>query len=412
MVAAAVAPTFDYDFATINNLRVQTAVDPKNGKNIVRSVIVNDEPLQATERFWTSLFARFGFNQTFFKYFDYHEVFDRITKVESSDRLRLCIERSKDKNGVPTNRLLAVSNPAKPIVPHEDLMGMLETFGHEGVAYSNGIIESTHRPRVGSAKFDILGDAFENRFVMATPVDGYGKPNVYLSLLRQICSNGVVAMSKAFRSEVSIGQRDDNVAFALTRVLDQFSNEEGYAALRQRIESAGKSWASVSESNSLYKMLVRLHNTKDDDGRPMVGGDGASLEASPYLRELIAKDTVGSPMGEDETLQGSPIIRAYHAMTGDASRLYGLANLNALSDKRQRALPVRCTVYDMLNFATEVSTHHTPANGSRKLQGWVGSLISGEYDMEGTCDKFTDFADFHISSKFQNNLTGSEYSVN
>lgn len=44
-------------------------------------------------------------------------------------------------------------------------------------------------------------------------------------------------------------------------------------------------------------------------------------------------------------------------MTGDTSRLYGLANLDALSAKRQRTLPVRCKVYelckvyDLLNFA-------------------------------------------------------------
>jgi hypothetical protein len=243
-------------------------------------------------------------------------------------------------------------------------------------------------------------------------VDGYGTPNVYLSLLRQICSNGVVAMSKAFRSSVSLGKKDDNIAFALTRVLDQFSNEEGYAALRQRIESAGNSWASVAESNSLYKILVRLHNAKADDGGRMIGTDGASLEASPYVRGLLAKGVESTPMGEDESLLGSPIIGAYHAMTGDTSRLYGLANLNALSDKRQRNLPVRCTVYDLLNFATEVSTHHTVTDASRKIQGWVGTLISGEYDMEGTCEKFQDFADFHMDAKLTNQLTGAAFSHN
>ena len=39
-------------------------------------------------------------------------------------------------------------------------------------------------------------------------------------------------------------------------------------------------------------------------------------------------------------------------------KLYGLANLDTLSPKRQRTLPVDCKVYDLLNFATEIATHH------------------------------------------------------
>lgn len=412
MVATTTQPTFTYDLAAINDLVVQTKVNPKTGKNVVDHVLVKGEPLKPSNRFWTSMFARFGFNKQFFKYFDHAEVFNRIAETESSDRVRICVERGEDVNGKPVNRLLAATNPKNAIVPHEELVGMLETSGHEGVTYNDGIIESTHRPRVGSTEFDILGDTFANRFIMATPVDGYGLPNVYLSLLRKVCANGVIAMSKAFRSSVALGKGEDNVAFALTRVLDQFSNDEGYAALRQRVESAGNSWASVYEALSLYKLLVKLHNSTDEHGdRVLYGTDGAVLESSPYIRKLITRGSGSTPMGEDEDVIGSPIIGAYHGMTGDTSRLYGLANLDALSNKRQRTLPVKATVYDMLNFVTEVATHYAAPSASRPLQAWVGSLITGEYDMEGTCGKFKDFADFHISAKFQNNLTGSEYAA-
>src|SRR5438445_155010 len=97
------------------------------------------------------------------------------------------------------------------------------------------------------------------RAVGRTALDGYGRPSVYLSLLRLVCSNGAVGYSPAFRSELSVGRGDDGVAFALTRVLDGFNNEDGYAALRQRFESAAKSWASVNEAQKLYKLLARLH---------------------------------------------------------------------------------------------------------------------------------------------------------
>src|SRR5260221_348195 len=78
----------------------------------------------------------------------------------------------------------------------------------------------------------------ESGSIIDTPIDGFGRPSVYLSLLRLVCSNGAVGYSPAFRSELSVGKGDDGVAFALTRVLDGFNNEDGYAALRQRFESA------------------------------------------------------------------------------------------------------------------------------------------------------------------------------
>src|SRR5262249_57426623 len=107
--------------------------------------------------------------------------------------------------------------------------------------------------------FEVGGDGFQNKFVLDTPIDGFGRPSVYLSLLRLICSNGAVGYSPAFRSELSVGRGNDGVAFALTRVLDGFNNEDGYAALRQRFESATKSWASGNEVSKLYKGLARLH---------------------------------------------------------------------------------------------------------------------------------------------------------
>ena len=84
---------FDYDYLPINDLIIETEEDDKTGKQTVKNVIVKDEPLQPSDRFWTSLFARYGFNKAFFKYFSHSETFDRISNVEQADRMRLCIER-------------------------------------------------------------------------------------------------------------------------------------------------------------------------------------------------------------------------------------------------------------------------------------------------------------------------------
>ncbi len=78
--------------------------------------------------------------------------------------------------------------------------------------------------------------------------------------------------------------------------------------------------------------------------------------------------------------------------------------LDALSAKRQRALPVNCRVYDLLNFASELATHHTSGSASRVVQAWIGTLISREYDLEESCDAFCDFRDFFLDRKLNGEL--------
>jgi hypothetical protein len=192
---------------------------------------------------------------------------------------------------------------------------------------------------------------------METPIDGFGHPRIYLSFLRQVCSNGMIGYAKAFRSDISLGK---DIAHCIGRALDGFDNGEGYAALRQRFESAQQSWASVRECAELCKQLSLMN-------------DGESLKANHWLGD-------------------------FRRMTGDLNTLYGLANLDAISQKRQRVLPTRCRVYDLLNFASEMATHRASPAASRRLQGFIGSIISDEYDMEGTAQSVTEFADFFVQA--------------
>src|SRR5262249_10624832 len=157
-------------------------------------------------------------------------------------------------------------------------------YGANEITCNEGIVSSTHTPRNGSS-FDIAGDEFQNKFVIDTPIDGFGRPSVYLSLLRLLCANGAIGYSPAFRSELNVGRTGANAEYALLRVLDGCNNEQGYAAMRQRFESASRSWASVSEVNTLCRLLARLLNrngvaprlnTTEPARTPVIGGDGAS----------------------------------------------------------------------------------------------------------------------------------------
>jgi hypothetical protein len=362
---------FDYGVAHIKDLEVRTAAD-RNGKIGVREVLLDGESVQPSNRFWTSLHLRFGFTSNIFRYFSHAEVFDRISAVAPNDRIRWCVERNT--NGV--NRLLAVTNPTAALMPHDDLIDLLNRYESSEIQYGDGVVRSRHAPRL-SETFQVGGDGFQNKFVLDTPIDGFGRPSVYLSLLRLVCSNGAVGYSPAFRSELSVGKGDDGVLFALTRVLDGFNNEDGFAALRQRFEAATRSWASVHEVSRFYKLLARLHNRGEIKGEaslPAFGEDGADHSSR------------------------SSLFHAFHEMTGDLTRIYGLANMDALSVKRQRTLPTACRVYDVLNFASEVATHHATDMGNRFVQAFIGDLLSSEYDLEGTVDQFGDWRDFFIGS--------------
>ena len=48
-------------------------------------------------------------------------------------------------------------------------------------------------------------------------------------------------------------------------------------------------------------------------------------------------------------------------------------------------LPMDCSVYDLITFATEVTTHHQDKLLSgRQIHAWVGQTLSTEYDLEGS----------------------------
>ena len=206
----------------------------------------------------------------------------------------------------------------------------------------------------------------------------------------------MVGYIAAFRQDIPLGRANDVVSHSIARQLDGFNNDEGFAALRQRLELSTKSWCSVNESQKLYKTLIKAHNSG-----MLMGTDDPTLGKSKSVHDWL--------LGSGEASLGSPIMRAFHTMTGDTSQTYGLANIDALSVKKQRTLPVRCMVYDAVNFATEVATHYATPAGARLLNSWVGGTIGEEYDLENTQDSFNDFSDFYIDRKLAvAELTGSK----
>ena len=367
--------TFDYGICQLRDLQVPSGHDTSDkpsAANHTEDLLMHGQPVKTSRRFWHSLQVRFGFTANIFRYFSHAEVFQRISTKAPDDKIRWCLERNTETN---TTRLMAVSNPKTAVIPHDDLENLLNRHRAKETLYHEGVVRSCHTPR-HATPFTISGDGFEAQYVIETPIDGFGKPSIYLAMLRQICSNGAVAMTPAFRSEINLGRGGANATFGLVRALEGFNNEEGFMALRQRFESSTRSWASVNEVTRFGRLLVGMVNAKEVPGRlvaPKIkGADGASL------------------------MDGSPMMHAFSKMAGDLTSIYGLANMDALSAKRQRTLPSACRVYDLLNFASEVATHHAKPAGGKRIQGFIGELVSGEYDLENTVDQFADWKEFFL----------------
>lgn len=92
--------------------------------------------------------------------------------------------------------------------------------------------------------------------------------------------------------------------------------------------------------------------------------------------------------GDGANLEPAPVMYSLGKMSGDLTGGPGLANMDSLSAKRQRTLPSACRVYDLLNFTSELATHHAKPEGGRKLPAFIGDLVSGSVDLEGTADQF------------------------
>jgi hypothetical protein len=284
--------------------------------------------------------------------------------------------------------LLGITRAHKPVVPYRGLLDLMEEYEGEDGSYCDGRVLSFHRP-TAAEEFSIGGDQFCPRFMLSAPVDGYGKPAVYLCVLRVVCRNGLVAFANAFQSQLATGKQTEGILHSIARALDSYSNDEGYAAIQQRLDASTKSWASVRETATLYKLL-------------------AKLLSHDHVRSGVQSGQSEQP-GTEQRPDG--LLPAYDHLTGDMSEMYGLANIEAIPVKRQSVLPAKCTMYEMLNFATEIATHHavTPF-GKLQLQGWVGRTIADRngFDLEGTRERFGDFADFHTSVRLANQMTGSK----
>ena len=391
----------DYGFAPITAFKVEERSTGKAQR--VTRMSVDGRSVRPTQRFWTSLcsnYSSYGLTPKLFKLYSEDEVFTRLVdRVRERSNVRFAIE----DHGAGEGTLLAVTNPAKPLIPYDAVRETLGKYASDAGSYAHGIISTRHTP-AHMSDFKLGPDTFSHKYEMETPIDGFGEPLIYLSLLRMVCINGMVGYSRAFKSAISLGRTRDGGSrndplFSIERALDSFSNEEGYAALRNRFEAAQNSWASISEANAVYKTLSRLAaggNFVAPEGEHKGNIEGLAHRRAVAL-QLPAIGGDGASEGEHSPLS-IKMLRAYTALTGDICQIYGIAQMDALSTKRQARLPSKASVYDLFGFVSEAASHYTDNFGAKKLQAEIGNLLGQEYDLENSFDAKPTFSDWFVAT--------------
>lgn len=369
-------PEFSYEDVELRNLKVHGEFD-QQGRLSVKKITFKNYEVIPTARFWMSMCSRFGFGTPVFRYFSHEEVFERLTTRSKSAKVRLTIQKtpalyegcSAEEAWKP--RLLAISSSNKPVVRFPELLTVLDRLGNvEDVQYREGRILTKH-PLSRPIQWQIGPDMHNASLWLETAIDGYGQPTLYLSMIRLACLNQLVAVSKAFRAGIILSKAA--IVETLHRAVESYSNEQGFVALRDRIASAQQSWASVYECVQLSKIIDHL-------------GVGS------FRPEFIA--TVPDA-AKDPTKLRNHVLRKHFSLTGDLREIYGIAQLDTLSEKQQRMTASKATVYDLLCFASELATHQVTPPAAHELNSYAGRLVGSDiYDLEGSCDQFPEFKDF------------------
>lgn len=361
-------PMVHYTTVSIRDIFIDREPPSCNSPGRIINMEINDidKPVNCTGRFINSFLGLFGLSKSIFNLFDHSEVIDRLLIKGKGDKVRLALQSNKDD----TYTALAVMKPTKPYVDAFDLFELMTKMGipETEISYTLGVVRSTHKPSVlGDNVVNIGDDEVVRRFVMDVPIDGYGVPSAYLSMIRLICSNGMIGEAPSFRSQLNIGKAEvidsklsTNAIPTIRKFIESHNNEEGFHLLTERMRIASKTPASLNEFNNLCKLLtndqfMNLHKRKNE-----------SSDIFEVLSNLAGKDMMEK---------------------------YGLVNLDQISAKKRKLVPIECTLMNLINVASELHTHRADPQQRKRLSGFIGQSLSEEFDLEGIdpiADKTTD----------------------
>ena len=298
------------------------------------SLTFDGERYRLTDRFHRGLAKQLDVPYKVFNLFTPEEVMKRAAKVCGSLKLRVTLDRDRyevlgltERRGVPV--------PVRHVV--STLRG---DHRIRDLRYKDGVV--TGRLDLGDG-WEVPNDGEYRVHVQCrVPVDGLEQPEMNLATWRLVCANGAIAEAPIFRTKLEI---KDNDGGHFKRLVASFSNPEGVELLQERMGEAASTRASVGE-------LLKL--------------------------EAVIKRAV--PSSHDQRLLRDRL----HEVAENPCLRYGVTDLDRIGEKRRPLLPVDCSVSDLLNFASEIATHHGDiVSDTRPLHAFAGTLLAKGFDLEG-----------------------------
>ena len=313
----------------------------------IRTITIAGTTFRPTPRFFKTLAAEMDVSYGVYALFSPQEVLHRAAERQPDLKLRMTVDTGDNKVlGLTPDKGLPMPVRFIENVLHEDSR-------LQRVEYTDGLLSATLDM---DEQWDVPRDSpYHVRVRCRVPVDGVGTPDLNLATWRQVCSNGAVAEAPVFRTKMEI---KDNSGEHFRRLLKSFSNPSGVEQLQTRMCVAAETKASVGEVVLLEGLIRRsVPNTRNQ----------------MLLRERLYE------------IAGNPCVR------------YGVTDLTNIGAKKRALLPVGCSVSDLLNFASELGTHHRALlKEPAPVLTYSGTLLGKGFDLEDLYPSATKMSDFYL----------------
>lgn len=294
------------------------------------------EKSKAGQRFFQSLSRKTGINKDFFKIFSPAEVLDRVVEIEGDQELVL----ASDSFGA-----LAVSRPQETLIHLNDALSVIESHSPTDVDYYDGEIRARFKPSKSGGDTEVTREVYSKLFQLNIPVDGFDLPSLSPIMIRQVCTNGLLAESALFTSQIKIGRED--AGFTIDRALKAYNGDQHYSRIAELLTVSKSSWSSIAEVAHFEKLLLK----------------------SKIDFRICSK-----------------MLNIIWEMAGKSAALYHREH-QGKNPKMSRKIQTNLNRYDLINMITEASSHLVESvESKRALEGYVGDLLSRDPDLEHSAD--------------------------
>lgn len=331
-------PVIDYVNIGLADLKLE-----KDGRHTRLSL--DGEALTVTARTENSFFGLIGQGSSVTNLFSFEEVVTRYTE-RTPDRslVTLTVDRTN-------NRALGLVNQGKPRIP---VSALADILGDGEYWYEDGKVMSVHSPsNTDYLDADFMTaaggkDPHKIQYFLDTPIDGFGSPAFHLGLMRLVCANGMIAVTPAFRSTVTLpAKHPEQAPHILAQSIRNVSvGEQAGRALLDRMSAAHLTPASIREVGSFISMASSCAGRSErDSSRVKVVLERLAERAADYL---------------------------------------GIASLGGINSQPASRLASMWSVADLVNMSTEITTHLADVAGDPvHHRAWIGALVKDNFDLEG-----------------------------